>query len=149
LALTALTFLTSCGTQEDAGASTAPSSESSSAAPSTDPPTVGRDGAGGDRGGEREEQPSPSAAPEADLAVTVTGDEITPNAQELEVAVGEPMTVSVDSDRAGELHVHSTPEQYVDFDAGATRAELLFETPGSIEVEDHGTGAIVAFVEAR
>ena len=79
----------------------------------------------------------------------VDGDDVGPNAVELEVGVGDSLTVSVDSDRAGELHVHSTPEQYVEFGAGETTQELTFGTPGTVEVEEHDSGAVVAFVEVR
>ncbi|WP_231252727.1 hypothetical protein [Nocardioides furvisabuli] len=57
--------------------------------------------------------------------------------------------IEIQSDRAGELHVHSTPEQYVEFDAGRTSAQLVIETPGSVEVEEHDTSAVVALIEAR
>lgn len=127
--------------------------EGSSPAATPEPSTDSSEDAGEERKDRRErrerDRPSQEAAPEPDLAVTVAGGEITPNAEELQVAVGEPMTVRVESDRVGELHVHSTPEQYVEFGPGTTTRELVFETPGSIEVEEHDSGAVVAFVEAR
>lgn len=86
---------------------------------------------------------------EADLTVEVAGDDVSPNAADLEVGVGEPVMVTVRSDRPGELHVHSTPEQYVEFGPGGSSAELTFEIPGTVEVEEHDTGAVVAFVDVR
>ncbi len=138
--LVVLATLAACGqadtSEEDPGSSTAPNLT----------PTPGSRGGGGGGGPVTS---SPTPAPEADLAVEIAGDAVSPNAAELEVGVGDPITVTVASDRAGELHVHSTPEQYVDYGEGDTSQELTFETPGTVEVEDHDTGAVVAFVEVR
>ncbi len=143
LTLTALTTLAACGGQDESAADPASSGGTSASAsatptPSTETGVVRRRGSG-----------APAPAPEADLAVEIAGDEISPNAAELEVGVGDSITVSVESDRAGELHVHSTPEQYVEFGAGETAQELTFTTPGTVEVEDHDTGDVVAFVDVR
>jgi len=108
---------------------------------------------------ETSEAPTPSETPEtpetqpaqaaADLVVTVEGDRVTPNAQELTVAAGEPLTIEFTSDRAGELHVHAKPEQYVEFDEGTTTTELTIDVPGSVEIEEHETGAVVALLEVQ
>lgn len=89
------------------------------------------------------------AQPAADLVVTVAGDDVTPNAQELTVQAGEPLTIEFTSDRAGELHVHAKPEQYVEFGKGTTTAELTIDVPGSVEIEEHETGAVVALLEVQ
>lgn len=88
-------------------------------------------------------------AAEPDLAVTVDGEVITPNAEALSVEVGEPLAISVTADREGELHVHSNPEQYLAYDTGETVVELVVDTPGLVEVEDDDTGAVVAILEVR
>lgn len=100
--------------------------------------------------------PSASATPEEEhtdlgplLTVTIDGQEVLPNADEIDLSTGEKVLITVDSDRAGELHVHSTPEQFIEFDAGTTQAKLVLQTPGSVEVEDHDTGAVVALIEVR
>lgn len=141
MTLAALATLAACGGQDEAAADPA-SSGGTSASPSTTPtPSAAK--------GEGRASASAAPAPEADLAVEIAGDDISPNAAELEVGVGDSITVSVESDRAGELHVHSTPEQYVEFEAGETAQELTFTTPGTVEVEDHDTGDVVAFVDVR
>ena len=97
-------------------------------------------------------EPTKSAEPEkpdADVDVRIEGDEVLPNAQEIKLSTGEALSVRIDSDRAGELHVHSTPEQFVEFGAGTTEAEITVMTPGSVEVEDHETGAVIALIEVR
>jgi len=75
--------------------------------------------------------------------VTVGGDEIAPNGARIEAEVGEPIIVTVDADRAGELHVHSTPEQVIAFDQGSTQHELVIDQPGVVEVEEHDSGFVV------
>jgi hypothetical protein len=78
------------------------------------------------------------------ITITIDGDEITPN---VEVPLGEPVTLDITADRAGELHVHSTPEQEVEFDEGETRAELTIDQPGVVEVEDHELGTVIVQLE--
>ncbi|VXC15111.1 hypothetical protein [Nocardioides sp. AX2bis] len=142
VSLTALLSLSACGGQDEpSAADPAASDGSSSEASSTPSPSPSEGGGRGDT--------SATPVPEADLAVEIAGDDISPNAAELEVGVGDSITVSVESDRAGELHVHSTPEQYVEFEAGEMTQELTFTTPGTVEVEDHDTGDVVAFVDVR
>jgi hypothetical protein len=83
------------------------------------------------------------------VSVRISGDRVTPNAAQLDLASGEPVVFDIESDRAGELHVHSKPEQYVEFGEGGTRAEISIDTPGSVEVEEHDTSAVVAILEVR
>ncbi|WP_341925390.1 hypothetical protein [Nocardioides psychrotolerans] len=139
-ALTAVLALGACSgaADEDAAPVDAPSTqatETPSASPSapaaTDQPT---------------EAPTSEAPVEADLAIVIAGDEVSPNAVEISVGRGEPVLISFDTDRGGELHVHSKPEQYVEFEAGTSQQELVIEVPGQVEVEDHDTGDVVAVI---
>ena len=75
--------------------------------------------------------------------ITIEGDTVEPNGDQVKVPLGEPVTLAVTSDRAGELHVHSSPEQEVAFKRGRTRIELTFERPGVVEVEDHDSGKVI------
>jgi hypothetical protein len=83
------------------------------------------------------------------LTVTIDGDQISPNAEEIDLGTGDKLLVEVQSDRAGELHVHSAPEQFIEFAAGTTHSEIVVNTPGTVEVEDHDTSAVVALIEVR
>lgn len=83
------------------------------------------------------------------LTVTIDGEDVQPNAQEISLKTGERLPIEITSDRSGELHVHSTPEQYIEFDAGTAQTELVIDNPGSVEVEDHDTGVVVALIEVR
>lgn len=136
LAAILLTLLTACGTEDAA----APTGDGVAAAT----PLATSSGPSGDKPSRSQAAAEPAPA---DLAVVVDGAEITPNAQEISVDVGDPLSVSVEADRAGELHVHSKPEQYFPFQPGETSFELTVQTPGSVEVEDDDTGDVVALLE--
>jgi hypothetical protein len=89
----------------------------------------------------------PAAGPGLD--VTIKGDQVSPNGEEVDLASGETMTFVVTSDRAGEMHVHAKPDQYLEFGVGTSRLDLVIDTPGVVEVEDHETGDVVALIEVR
>jgi len=87
---------------------------------------------------------SPSEEPaSASAQVTIKGESVSPVAQTVEVGVGETVTLEVTSDRAGELHVHATPEQYHDFSRGRSTIEMTFDKPGAVDVEEHESGALI------
>lgn len=140
LAAILLTLLAACGTEDAA----APTGDGVAAAPPSATPSTTSSGPSGDERSRSQSAPEPIPA---DLAVVVDGAEITPNAQAISVGVGDPLSVSVEADRAGELHVHSKPEQYFPFQPGETSFELTVQTPGSVEVEDDDTGDVVALLE--
>jgi len=131
--VTAALVISGCGASQE----TAPVDETPTPAASSPPPA---------------DSPSPSTPlsettdPEGKgvlVDVTVDGDEIAPNGARIEAEVGEPVIVTVDADRAGELHVHSTPEQVIAFDQGSTQHELVIDQPGVVEVEEHDSGFVV------
>jgi hypothetical protein len=66
-----------------------------------------------------------------------------PNGDRVEAHVGEPVTLHITSDRAGELHVHSEPEQHIEYDAGETTAQVTIDRPGVVDVEDHNADVVV------
>lgn len=97
--------------------------------------------------------PTPSATPTQDtgttIDVTIRGDEISPNAEKVRVAVGEEITLRIDSDRAGEFHVHSTPDQEIGFGSGTQTATLSFDRPGLVDVEEHESHKLLVQFEVR
>lgn len=101
---------------------------------------------------------SPSAAPAetapADAAtsieITISGDEVTPNGERVRVPVNEPIEFLITSDAAGTLHVHSDPEQELEYAAGTTVLELdPIDKPGIVEVESHDLHATIVQLEVR
>jgi uncharacterized protein YcfL len=89
---------------------------------------------------------SPTDAAEDDgrsVEIEIEGDRITPNGERLKLGIGETITLEIRSDRAGELHVHSTPEQMLEFDKGRTTVELTIDQPGIVDVEEHESGVVI------
>ena len=140
VALTAMTVLAvgGCGDDEPAAQSpSSPSASASSPSPSEKEPRPGKDTS------------PPAPVDEVVVDVTIAGGEVTPVAQEVQLGVGETLLLEVSSDRGGELHVHSAPEQFADFEAGASRLDFTFDKPGSVDVEEHASGALVVRVLVR
>ncbi len=56
--------------------------------------------------------------------------------QRVEVGVGEPVDLVITSDVDGEMHVHSTPEQFLPFSEGTNDPiGLVIDRPGVVEIE--------------
>ena len=83
------------------------------------------------------------------LTVTREGGEFTPNGERVELAVDQTLVLTIDADEAGELHVHSTPEQEIEYDAGTSEHEITIDRPGVVEVESHEPASIVLQLEVR
>jgi hypothetical protein len=92
----------------------------------------------------KQTEPKPEEPAGPVLEVAIDGEDVSPNSQRIELARGEPLVIEFRSDRAGELHVHAKPEQFVEFPAGSSTRELVIDVPGLVEVEEHETGAVVA-----
>jgi hypothetical protein len=71
------------------------------------------------------------------IQVTFKGDSVTPNGDRVKVAVGKPVVLKIDADKAGEIHVHSTPEQEIAYPAGHSTQKLTIDKPGVVDVESH------------
>jgi hypothetical protein len=81
--------------------------------------------------------------------ITFDGDSVTPNGERIDAKVGEPLTLNIDADAPGELHVHSTPEQEVAYDAGTSTHQVTFDQPGIVDIESHNLDKVVVQVEVR
>lgn len=108
---------------------------------------------GGDTGTVADPPPT-SQSPSTDgdpVAVTVTraGDSFTPNGERVELAVDQTLVLTIDADEAGELHVHSTPEQDISYDAGTSEHEITIDRPGVVEVESHDPDLVLLQLEVR
>ena len=132
LLLAAGLTLSACGEEADTAAEPTPSPTTASSTPSE---TASEE--------PESEEPEPEPAGTV-VVVTIDGDRIEPNGASIEADLDEPVVLAITSDRAGELHVHSTPEQFVEFRKGSHEYELTFEQPGVVEVEDHDTGFVIA-----
>jgi uncharacterized protein YcfL len=81
------------------------------------------------------------------VQVSIHGDTITPNGDRIKVGVGQPVTLKIGSDRDGELHVHSTPEQHLEYSKGSTTRKITIDKPGIVDVEDHKADVVVVSLE--
>jgi len=95
-----------------------------------------------------EETPEPSEPAVQEIELVFEGGEAPP-VERVQVGVGERVALVVTSDAAGELHVHSDPEQTLAYDAGTTRLPLTIDRPGVVEVERHEPAALVLQLEVR
>jgi hypothetical protein len=96
-----------------------------------------------------EPTPTTTSTPDAGTVIdaTIRGNDIQPNGKRLQVKVGEDITVNVDSDRAGELHVHSVPEQELPYTKGKTTLHVQIKTPGIVDIEDHVADKVLVSLE--
>jgi len=115
-----LTLLTGCGDDEPSATPPTPTVSSTPSPTPTPTPT-----------------PTPSEEPGLVINATIRGNDIEPNGERIQAEVGEEITINVDADRPGELHVHSVPEQELAYGAGQTTLKLTIDTPGVVDVEDH------------
>jgi hypothetical protein len=132
-------FLAGCSSEEPAAEETA----SPSSAPSTTEPS----GSAG---------PSPTeSSPTSDdssteaIEIEIEGDKIEPNGMRVKVSAGEPILLETESDRAAQLHVHSSPEQVLEVEKGEGTLELVIDRPGVVDIEEHDTGMILLQLEVR
>ncbi len=84
------------------------------------------------------------------INVTFDGDSVTPNGERVDVAVGQKVQFVVKADAAGEIHVHSTPEQQLEYNAGTTELTVgPFDKPGIIEVESHALDKTIVQLQVQ
>ena len=144
LAMTLLLALgvTACGndgtTEPDAG-----TSETSSATSSPSESTSESVSASPDDSTQTPESSRPT------IEITFEGDTVDPNGERVAVPMGQEIDLVITADRPGELHVHSTPEQEVAYEAGTSTHSLVIDQPGIVEVESHDPALVVVQLEVR
>jgi hypothetical protein len=83
------------------------------------------------------------------LHVRIADGHVSPSGESVELRREDTLTLVVDADEAGELHVHSKPEQHIEFEAGSTTHELTFDVPGVVEIEDHASDTVIAQITVK
>jgi hypothetical protein len=68
---------------------------------------------------------------------------VTPDGDRVKASVGKPITLHIEADSAGQIHVHSTPEQEIDFPRGTSTKKLTIDKPGIVDVEDHALDQVI------
>jgi len=86
-----------------------------------------------------------------EIEIEIEHGRVTPSGERVDVQIGEPIRLVVDSDAADELHVHSTPEHSFPVKAGDDdkQFEFTLNQPGVVEVELHELGDVVVSLAAR
>ena len=135
LVLVLAASLTACGGDQDTDPPATDQSSSSS-------PSDSSSDSGSDSG-------STSTGGGAAVTVTREGDSFTPNGERVELGVDQTLVLTIEADEAGELHVHSTPEQEIAYDAGTSEHEIVIDRPGVVEVESHEPDVILLQLEVR
>jgi hypothetical protein len=135
--------LAACGDDgEDPSAQDTPTASSSPTASESPSPTASESATA-------TETPSPTEAAGTVVVISIKGDTVEPAGDRLEVERDEVVTLEITSDRVGELHVHSKPEQTVEFEAGSSSHKLAISAPGIVDVEDHETGQVIVQLEVH
>ena len=94
-------------------------------------------------------EPAPAEPDGVVIAVRLRDGQVTPNGERVRVEAGVPFTFVVESDVAGSLHAHSTPEQSIEFTSGRTSERMTIDQPGIVEVELHEPPLVVVQLEVR
>jgi hypothetical protein len=75
--------------------------------------------------------------------IRIEDGQVTPHGDRVDAKVGKPVVLHIDADRAGEIDVHSTPEQHIDFPEGTSTRTLTIDRPGIVDVEDHALDKVI------
>ena len=128
-----LLLVSGCGSDEPSG---------------TDKPAPAKTSASADASASAKptKKPKPSGTT---IDITFKGDTVDPNGVEKKVKAGKPITLHIVADKPGELHVHSSPEQEIEYDAGTSNKKLTIDRPGIVEVESHNLEQLVVVLEVR
>lgn len=94
-----------------------------------------------------DDEPETAPPTSESIEITFNGDSVTPNGERVEVDRGQEIELVVKSDEPGELHVHSTPAQDLDYIAGTTNLTLVIDEPGVVDIEAHDPEVIIVQLE--
>lgn len=83
------------------------------------------------------------------IDITFSGDSVTPNGERVTVKAGQPIELVVKADKAGEIHVHSNPEQELEYGVGTTTLKLTIDQPGIVPVESHSLDKTILQLEVQ
>jgi hypothetical protein len=81
------------------------------------------------------------------IEITFEGGTVDPGGDRVEVGVDQPIELVVIADAPGEIHVHSDPEQELEYSEGTTTLPLTIDKPGVVDVESHDLDTIIVQLE--
>jgi hypothetical protein len=94
-----------------------------------------------------DDEPSDTGGETETIEITFSEGTVTPNGERVKVSVGQPIDLVVEADEAGEIHMHSDPEQEFPYEAGTTTFEIEIDRPGIVDVESHELDATIVQLE--
>ena len=112
------------------------------------PSATSSDATPGETSSETTETPTDALAAQT-IDVTFEGDTVTPSGERVDAKVGEEIVLHVTADAPGEIHVHSTPEQELAYEAGTSDLSLTIDEPGVVDVESHTLDMVIVQLEVR
>ena len=127
-------LVSGCGSDEPSGSEKPEADKSSATADST-------------AGATAKVEPTKKKPSGTTIELTFKGDNVDPNGVEEKVKAGKPITSHIVADKPGELHVQSSPEQEIEYDAGTSDKKLIVDRPGIVEVESHTLEQLVVVLE--
>ncbi|OZF26107.1 hypothetical protein [Rhodococcus sp. 14-2483-1-2] len=95
--------------------------------------------------------PSVSAQPDTlQMNLSIDGGTVEPTNQRLDASVGQSISMSITSDVADELHVHSVPEHTFEIEPGKDQLfTFTVDVPGQVDIELHHSDRTVATLVVR
>lgn len=99
-----------------------------------------------------DDEPAPSGSDQETKTIEITfdGDTVDPSGERVEVSVGQPIELVVKADAAGEIHVHTKPDdQEFEYSEGTTTLPLTIDKPGLVDVESHDLDKVIVQLEVE
>ncbi len=92
-----------------------------------------------------------AAADTITISISIAGGKVSPSGQKIDARVGQQVVQNVTSDVDDEIHSHVGGDGYeLEVEAGTpATGGFTLTSPGSFEVESHGTGKIIAILNVR
>lgn len=84
------------------------------------------------------------------IDLSIDGGTVQPTNQRLDASVGQSISMSITSDVADELHVHSVPEHTFEIEPGKDQLfTFTVDVPGQVDIELHHSDRTVATLVVR
>ena len=97
-----------------------------------------------------EEKPADTSSEPKVIEVTFDSDGVTPNGERVDVSLGQDVELQITADQPGEIHVHSDPEQELEYAEGESTVTIQgIDTPSTVDVESHTLDKVIVQLEVR
>ena len=85
------------------------------------------------------------------IDITIKNGNVTPQGERVKATVNRPITLNISADKAGQIHVHSSPkEQEFEYRKGSSTFHVTpIQAPGQVVVESHTLNKTLFTLVAR